>query len=189
MDIISILSQAWPWYVSGPLFGGIMLLLYYLGGNFGVSANLRSICSSIGASKVSDYFNMDWRSQIWNHIFLAGIVIGGSLTYFFLRTGTPPEISQDTISALQNIGINVDSMNGLLPDQLFQIKTISDLPKIGLLLVGGVLVGFGTRYAGGCTSGHAITGLSDLQIPSLLAVIGFFIGGLTMTHVIFPYIF
>ena len=58
-----------------------------------------------------------------------------------------------------------------------------------VLAVGGFLVGFGTRYAGGCTSGHAISGLSNLQLPSLVAVIGFFIGGLVMTHLIFPYLY
>jgi uncharacterized membrane protein YedE/YeeE len=57
-----------------------------------------------------------------------------------------------------------------------------------MLVVGGFLVGFGTRYAGGCTSGHAISGLSDLQLPSLIAVIGFFIGGLLMTYVFLPFI-
>jgi uncharacterized membrane protein YedE/YeeE len=53
-----------------------------------------------------------------------------------------------------------------------------------LLLVGGVLIGFGTRYAGGCTSGH-VSGLSNLQIPSLKAVIGFF-GGLIMSYFYSP---
>jgi hypothetical protein len=51
------------------------------------------------------------------------------------------------------------------------------------------MVGFGSRYAGGCTSGHAISGLSDLQVPSLIAVVGFFIGGLIMTFFILPLIF
>ena len=63
-------------------------------------------------------------------------------------------------------------------------------PKIlAILFFGGLLVGFGARYAGGCTSGHAISGLSDLQLPSLIAVVGFFIGGLIMTHLLFPLIF
>jgi len=58
-----------------------------------------------------------------------------------------------------------------------------------VLAFGGLMVGFGSRYAGGCTSGHAISGLSDLQIQSLIAVAGFFIGGLLMTYFVLPLIF
>lgn len=50
-------------------------------------------------------------------------------------------------------------------------------------------MGFGARWAGGCTSGHAISGLSNLQLPSLVAVLGFFAGGLLMTHLLFPLLF
>ncbi len=72
------------------------------------------------------------------------------------------------------------------PTEIFETMSVKN---IALLFVGGLLIGFGTRYAGGCTSGHAISGLSDLQLPSLIAVIGFFIGGLLMVHVLFPLIF
>ena len=55
-----------------------------------------------------------------------------------------------------------------------------------MVLGGGFLVGFGARWAGGCTSGHAISGLADLQVPSLVAVVGFFVGGLAVTHLVLP---
>lgn len=54
------------------------------------------------------------------------------------------------------------------------------------MVIGGFLVGFGTAYAGGCTSGHAIAGLADRQAASLLAVCGFFAGGLTCTYLVLP---
>jgi uncharacterized membrane protein YedE/YeeE len=75
-----------------------------------------------------------------------------------------------------------------LPEELFSIQALMQ-PKVLLILsIGGFLVGFGARYAGGCTSGHAISGLSNLQLVSLYAVIGFFIGGLFMNHLLLPYI-
>jgi uncharacterized membrane protein YedE/YeeE len=57
-----------------------------------------------------------------------------------------------------------------------------------MIVVGGFLVGFGTRYAGGCTSGHAIMGLSNLQWPSLVATISFMVGGFIMANLILPFI-
>jgi uncharacterized membrane protein YedE/YeeE len=75
------------------------------------------------------------------------------------------------------------------PQELYGAEGIQNPMTWVLLVLGGLLVGFGTRYAGGCTSGHAISGLSNLQLPSLIAVIGFFVGGLLMTHVFFPFLF
>jgi uncharacterized membrane protein YedE/YeeE len=72
---------------------------------------------------------------------------------------------------------------------LFTWEAVFTLKGFLVLAIGGLLVGFGARYAGGCTSGHAISGLSDLQVPSLVAVIGFFAGGLIMTYIFFPMIF
>ena len=77
----------------------------------------------------------------------------------------------------------------LLPAELYGWNSVLSIKGLTILIIGGFLVGFGTRYAGGCTSGHAITGLSSLQMPSLIAVIGFFIGGLIMVHLLFPLIF
>lgn len=60
-----------------------------------------------------------------------------------------------------------------LPDELFATDALTDPKSLAILLFGGLLIGFGARYAGGCTSGHAISGLSNLQLPSLIAVVGF----------------
>ena len=73
--------------------------------------------------------------------------------------------------------------------EIFATDALYDPFIIAVLLVGGILVGFGARYGGGCTSGHGVSGLSNLQIPSLIAVIGFFIGGMIMIHLLYPLIF
>jgi uncharacterized membrane protein YedE/YeeE len=97
-------------------------------------------------------------------------------------------INPKTIAQLAQLGI--DSPKGkLMPDALFGAQIWQSPKSILILLIGGILIGFGTRYAGGCTSGHAISGLSNLQLPSLKAVIGFFIGGLIMAHFLLPLIF
>jgi uncharacterized membrane protein YedE/YeeE len=165
----------------------IMIMLLYFGKSFGFSSNLRTICSMVGAGKSVKFFDFDWRKQKWNLLFLGGAILGGYLSSIFLSSTVPMSLSLDTIRDLENIGIR---FNGQLnPEQLFGFQSLSSFKVICLLLAGGVMVGFGSRYAGGCTSGHAISGLSNLQVPSLIAVIGFFIGGLIMTHLLFPLIF
>jgi len=140
-----------------------------------------------GAGRHVKFFNFDWRKQRWNLFFLIGAVIGGYLSNTVLATNEPMKLSAATIKDLQSLGI---AFTGALnPEQLFSLQSFTSLKVICLLLMGGMMVGFGSRYAGGCTSGHAISGLSNLQIPSLIAVAGFFIGGLLMTHLFFPLIF
>lgn len=185
--MIEFISQPWPWYISGALIALIMVLLLYFGKSFGFSSNLRTICSMVGAGKQVKYFDFDWRKQRWNLLFLVGAIIGGFLSHTLLSSPEPMGLSSATIQDLHKLGI---TFNGQLnPEQLFGVAAFSSSKVICLLLIGGFMVGFGSRYAGGCTSGHAISGLSNLQIPSLIAVIGFFIGGLIMTHLIFPLIF
>lgn len=185
--MIEYISQPWPWFVSGPLIALVMLLLLIAGGNFGVSSTLRSICSIGGAGKQIDFFRFDWRAQIWNLVFVTGAIIGGFLASTFLHNPATLKLSASTIADLKALGITFDGL--LAPAALFQWNSLGTVPGFLTLVAGGFLVGFGTRWAGGCTSGHAISGLSNLQLPSLIAVIGFFIGGLTMTHLIFPLIF
>lgn len=185
---MEIIFQTWPWYISGFIIGIIMLSLIYFGKSFGMSSNLRSMCSMSGLGKRVRFFDFDWKSQRWNLVVVAGAMLGGFVAVHFMSDPSNVSINPETIDQLAQLGI--DAPHGkLLPDALFGNQIFQSPENILILLVGGLLIGFGSRYAGGCTSGHAISGLSNLQIPSLMAVIGFFVGGLIMAHFIFPLIF
>jgi uncharacterized protein len=185
--MFDILFEPWPWYVAGPIIGLTVPILLILGGKmFGVSDNLRHVCAACNFGNV-EFFNYDWKSVgRWNLTFLAGSVLGGFLGGYIFANPDPIALSANTISDLQALGIN--DFSGLVPNDLFTWGTLGTVPGLIVLILGGFLVGFGARYAGGCTSGHAISGLSDLQLASLIAVIGFFIGGLVMTYFIYPVI-
>ncbi|MBB5439193.1 hypothetical protein HDC92_002880 [Pedobacter sp. AK017] len=185
--MLEIIKQPWPWYTSGAIIALIMVILLYFGKSFGFSSNLRTLCSMAGAGKKVKFFDFHWKAQRWNLLFLAGAVIGGFISATLLKSDEPLQLSASTVSDLAKLGIGFDG--GLNPETLFSINSLASPKVILLLLFGGVMVGFGSRYAGGCTSGHAISGLSNLQVPSLIAVIGFFIGGLAMTHLLFPLFF
>jgi len=185
--MLELIRQPWPWYISGTLIAGTMFILLYFGKSFGFSSNLRTICAAVGVGKHVSFFDFNWKEQSWNLLFLAGATIGGFLTAQYLSNGEPVKISQETISDLGKLGFS--SPVSVQPNELFAMDALFTLKGFAILALGGLMVGFGSRWAGGCTSGHAISGLSDLQIPSLLAVVGFFAGGLIMTHFIFPLIF
>lgn len=185
---MDFLYGTWHWAISGFLIGLIMLVLVYFGKSFGMSSNLRTLCTIAGADKFSDFFKLDWREQKWNLAIVLGAILGGFVAYHFMQNGTEVAINPETINQLSTM--HIDAPNGkLVPDALFSVNAMLSLKGFVLLFLGGLLIGFGTRYAGGCTSGHAISGLSNFQIPSLIAVIGFFIGGLLMAHLILPLIF
>lgn len=181
------ITQTWSWWFSGTLIAAVMFFLIYFGQSFGFSANLRTICSAVGLGKKANFFDFNWKTQIWNLVFLAGAIVGGFIAKQFLSTDTAVQISQATIDDIGKLGFAAPV--SLQPDELFGLDALLSLKGFLVLAMGGFMVGFGSRYAGGCTSGHAISGLSDLQLPSLIAVIGFFIGGLIMTFFIFPLIF
>ena len=180
--------EPWPWYVAGPLIALIMFLLIFVGKQFGMSSNLRTMCTMCGADNAADFFSFDWKAQRWNLVVVVGAVIGGFIGSHFLSNDTAVAINPETIATLQELGFS-SAGNAYLPEELFSIDALLNIKSLAILLIGGLLIGFGARYAGGCTSGHAISGLSNLQLPSLIAVIGFFIGGLFMIHVLFPLIF
>jgi uncharacterized membrane protein YedE/YeeE len=184
--MLEFIQQPWTWWVSGALIAAIMFFLLFFGQSFGFSSNLRTICSAAGGGKFIKFFDFNWRSQIWNLMFLIGAAIGGFIAAQFLSNGQPVQISQNTISDLSKLGISAPK--SVQPEELFSIESLFTLKGFLILALGGLMVGFGSRYAGGCTSGHAISGLSDLQLPSLIAVIGFFLGGLLMTYVLLPLI-
>lgn len=185
---MEILSQPWPWYVAGPLIALIMLLLLYFGGNFGFSSNLKTICTIAGAEKHSDFFKVNWKSQTWNLVFLLGAILGGFIAVYLLPSNDPMDLNAQTLNGLNNLGFESPE-NSLLPTEIFGTAGLLSFKGLAILIFGGFMVGFGARYAGGCTSGHAISGISNFQIPSLIAVVGFFIGGLLMVHVFYPLIF
>lgn len=185
---MDLLLNPWPWYISGPLLALVMVLLVYFGKTFGMSSNLRTMCTILGAGKFSDFFKFDWKTQSWNLMVVIGAILGGYIGANFLSNDAVTNLNPKTISELSALGFNNAGAN-LVPDELFGFESTLSIKSILRLIIGGLLVGFGTRYAGGCTSGHAITGLSSLQKPSIIAVIGFFIGGLIMTNLLLPLIF
>ncbi len=185
--MIEYISQPWPWYFSGMAIAVVMFLLVFFGKNFGFSSNFRHLCAACGGARFSDFFDYDWRSYSWSLLFLVGTIGGGWIASNFLTSDAGVQISEATINDLGKLGISAPS--GLQPDEVFGLNKVLTIPVLVLVVLGGFLVGFGTRWAGGCTSGHAISGLSNLQLPSLIAVIGFFIGGLITTHLLLPLIF
>ncbi|MGQ7944577.1 YeeE/YedE family protein [Flavobacterium sp. WC2509] len=185
---MNVIFQTWPWYISGLLIGIVMLTLIYFGKNFGMSTNLQTLCSMTGLGKRISYFDFDWKANRWNLVVVLGAMVGGFVAVHFMSDPSNVEINPQTIAQLSQMGI--DAPNGqLMPKALFGDQIWQSPKSILILLGGGILIGFGTRYAGGCTSGHAISGLSNLQLPSLKAVIGFFIGGLIMAHFLLPLLF
>ncbi|PWJ43777.1 YeeE/YedE family protein [Sediminitomix flava] len=184
---MEVLSQQWPWYVSGPLITLVMAMLLFGGKTFGVSSNLRVLCSACGAGKKVDFFRFEWKNQLWNLLFVLGAMIGGFIASNYLNGDITPQLNENTVQYFSELRLSTTDM-GLLPQELFSLESMMSLKGMAFLIIGGFFVGFGSRYAGGCTSGHAISGLSNLQLPSLIAVVGFFIGGLVMTHLILPFI-
>ncbi|MEX0769890.1 MAG: YeeE/YedE thiosulfate transporter family protein [Balneolaceae bacterium] len=185
--MFDILYEPWPWYIAGPLIGLIVPVLLITGNKmFGISSSFRHLCAACLPTKIS-FFRYDWKEEGgWNLTFVTGVVLGGFLAGYWFENPEPVAISGATVAALAEIGIT--SFDGLVPADLFNWQTLLTPSGLIVMVVGGFLVGFGTRYASGCTSGHGITGLANLQVASLIAVIGFFIGGLITTYVLLPLI-
>ena len=165
-----------------------MAMLLLAGKRFGVSSNFQTLCTIGGAQKWSDYFRLDWRERKWNLAFAFGSILGGALSGFFLRPHVNVELAASTVEKMKEWGVS-NPGEGLAPAELFGPEVWTNPIALLTLLLGGFFVGFGTRYADGCTSGHAISGLCSLQLPSLIAVVGFFVGGLLATQFILPYLF
>lgn len=182
--MLEFISQPWPWYVAGPIIGITVPLLLILGNKrFGISSSLRHICAACIPSDLP-FFRYDWKNEIWNLFFVAGIVIGAFLAHTFLFNPEMIKIGPDTIRDLSALGIT--EYSDLMPSDIFSWESLLTVRGLIFIVFGGFLVGFGTRYAGGCTSGHAIMGLSSLQWPSLAATISFMAGGILMTHLLLP---
>lgn len=185
--MFDFISQPWPWYVAGPLIGLTVPILLILGNRaFGISSSLRHICAACMPANL-DFFTYDWRKEAWNLWFVGGILAGGFVGGVLLTNPHAMTIAPATIQALQTLGIR-DFQSGLLPADLFNWGNLLTMKGLIFFVFGGFLVGFGTRWAGGCTSGHAIMGLSNLQWPSLVATISFMVGGFAMTYLGLPWL-
>ena len=186
--MLEILRQPWPWYVAGPLIGLVVPFVYWYGGRkWGVSSSLQHLCAATLPGRV-EYFRYDWwKKGAWHLAMAAGMVVGG---FFGGRViGSPQDvvaIAPETRRALTELGVT--EFAGMLPADVFSLSALLTLPGLLLVVLGGFLVGFGARYANGCTSGHAISGLANVQLSSLVVVIGFFLGGLISAHLLLPII-
>ena len=183
---MELLYKPWPWYVAGPVIGLAVPALLLLGNKkLGISSTLRQVCAACYPGKIP-LLNYDWKKDSWNLFFVAGILIGGFIGGNLFANPEPVAVSQNTLEYFKTIGIA--QANGLIPEEIFNWQALATLKGFFMIIVGGFLVGFGTRYAGGCTSGHGILGLSALQWPSLVATASFFLGGILFSHFVLPYI-
>ena len=186
--MFEILQQPWPWYVAGPLIGLTVPALLLLGNKaLSISSSLRHMCAACLPAGIP-FLTYNWRAEAWNLVFVLGIALGGFIGYQVLGHPNVVNISPATMHDLQT-ELHLTDFSGLLPHELFALDNLANWKGWVFLVLGGFLVGFGTRYAGGCTSGHAISGLSNLQWVSLVAVVGFFAGGLLMTWFVYPLMF
>ena len=186
MSVIELIKQPWPWYVAGPLIGLMVPTLLIIGNkSLGISSSLRHVCAACVPAKIP-FFSYDWKKEMWNLFFVFGIFLGGIITAFYLKNDAAVVVAPELATELANYSIT--DYSGLVPVELFNWGSLFTIRGFILMVVGGFLVGFGTRYAGGCTSGHAIMGLSTLQLPSLIATISFMVGGFIMANLILPFI-
>lgn len=184
--MIALLKQPWPWYIAGPLIGLTVPALLIIGNkSFGISSSLRHICASCMPANIP-FFKYNWKKEVWNLFFVFGIFLGGAIAINLLSNPNPIEVNPKLAQELAGYGIT--NFNNLVPEDIINWQSLFTLKGFLLMVVGGFLVGFGTRYAGGCTSGHAIMGLSNLQLPSLIATISFMIGGFLMANLVLPFI-
>jgi uncharacterized membrane protein YedE/YeeE len=183
---MEILYKPWPWYVAGPVIGLSVPILLLLGNKrLGISSTLRQICAATFPANLS-FLHYEWKKEIWNLYFAAGILIGGYIGGTLLANPQPIALNPQTVNYLQSMHLKI--LDGLMPSELFNWQMLFSIKGFLMMIVGGFLVGFGTRYARGCTSGHGIMGIASLQWPSLLATASFFVGGIIFSYFVLPYI-
>jgi uncharacterized membrane protein YedE/YeeE len=186
MKMIEFLKQPWPWYIAGPLIGLTVPALLLLGNkSFGISSSLRHICAACIPANIP-FFQYNWKKEIWNLVFVSGILLGGIIAVNLLPNTGPVQVNPKLTEELARYGIT--NFSNLVPQDVISWPALFSARGFIMMVGGGFLVGFGTRYAGGCTSGHAIMGLSNLQWPSLVATICFMAGGFAMANLILPFI-
>ncbi len=182
--MLELIRQPWPWYIAGPLIGLTVPALLIIGNkSFGISSSLRHICAACVPAKIP-FFQYNWKREIWNLFFVLGILAGGFIAAQLLSNPAPVQVNPRLAEELAGYGIT--NYNNLVPQDIINWSSLFTLKGFFMMVIGGFLVGFGTRYAGGCTSGHAIMGLSNLQWPSLVATISFMIGGIVVANWVLP---
>lgn len=186
MSFIEWIKQPWPWYVAGPLIGLTVPVLLIIGNKaFGISSSMRHICAACLPAKIP-YFNYDWKKERWNLFFVTGIFFGAVIAANLLADTSAVQVNPKLAAELSGYGIT--DYSGQVPHQLFNWQTLLSVKGFIMMVLGGFMIGFGTRYAGGCTSGHSIMGLATLQWPSLVATVCFMAGGFIMANLILPFI-
>jgi hypothetical protein len=184
--MIEFFKQPWPWWVSGPLIGLTVPALLILGNkSLGVSSSLRHICAACFPANIS-FFKYDWKKEAWNLFFSAGILFGAFIAWDLFSDYQQMSINPKLMNELSGYGIS--DYQQIVPAEVVNWRSLITLKGIILIVIGGFLVGFGTRYADGCTSGHSIMGLANLQWPSLVATICFMAGGFIVANFILPFI-
>lgn len=155
------------WAAAGAGIAAVTLtLLFVLNRRLGISTGFEDVCSLV---LKAPYFRRErlLSARGWRLPFLAGLVLGG------------------VISAVLGGGWSPSWELGMLDQRL----GLGHAGKLIWMFVGGLFIGFGTRLAGGCTSGHGIFGLSNLEWPSLVSTISFMGGGVVTTHLIYRVLF
>lgn len=184
--MIDFIKQPWPWYIAGPLIGLTVPILLLIGNKaFGISSSLSHICAACFPANIS-FFKYDWKKEAWNLFFVGGILLGGFIAASLLQNPGPVEVNPRLAAELSGYGIY--DFNNVIPAEVVSWQSLFTLKGFLMIVMGGFLVGFGTRYAGGCTSGHSITGLSMLQWPSFVATCCFMAGGFLMANLLLPLI-
>ena len=179
----TIITAPWPWYIVGPMMGATIPLLLFFGNKMlGASSSLQHMCAML-PMKVK-YFEYDYKKGLWNIFFAIGVMLGSALTYHFLYDVDAVNIAEATRQDLRNLGLT--DLSGLMPNEVFGFSELLSIKGLSFSLLGGLLIGFGVRYAGGCTSGHGFMGLSQMSLSSTIAIVSFFAGGIIMTHLILP---
>jgi uncharacterized protein len=181
------ITGPWPWYVSGPLLGLMVPILLLLGNkNFGISSTFRHMCAAALPVR-AEYFTSDnWRAGLWNLVLALGVIVGAVVAVVFLGGDRAPAVTPAAVELFASWDVAAPA--ALQPAEIYGVPGAFSLRALVSLVAGGFLVGFGTRYANGCTSGHAIMGLSLLNVGSLVATLGFFAGGVIVSNFVVPWV-
>ena len=116
--------------------------------------------------------------------FSGGLLIGIAVILFFISTGRLAGVSgivNNTLTNTKNWLSNFLFLVGLvLGPSVYVLILNKDIAfsmtsSLPLIIIGGILVGFGTKIGSGCTSGHGICGISRFSVRSIVATITFMV--------------